>query len=77
MQKHINLLIELLGELNNLRGQRHAGFHYNQVAGASGVSLPLGTLGRPLPLLVLECHIGAVLHQSLDKHTQTFHSSEL
>lgn len=29
------------------------------------MSLPLGTLGRPLPGLVLDRHVGAVLHQCL------------
>lgn len=60
-----NLLVELFGEFNNLRGQRHAGFHNHEVSSTRGVSLPLGTLGGPLPLLVLDRHVGTVLHQSL------------
>lgn len=58
-------LVELLGEFDHLRGQRHAGFHHHQVPGAGGVSLSLGTLRRSLPLLVLHRHVGAVLYQSL------------
>lgn len=70
-------LVELLGELDDLRGQRHAGLHHHQVAGAGGVALPLGALRRPLPLLVLDRHVGSVLHQSLDSQRQelSFHTS--
>lgn len=35
------------------------------------MSLPFGALGRPLPLLVLDSHIRAVLHQSLDTDAET------
>lgn len=70
-KRYCNLLIELFGEFNNLRGQRHAGLHHDQVSSAGSVSLPLGALGGPLPLLVLDGHVGAVLHQSLDSHTHT------
>lgn len=63
-----NLLIELLGEFDHLWGQRHARFHHHQVPSTRGVALPLGTLGGPLTLLVLDRHVGAVLHQSLHRH---------
>ena len=36
------------------------------------MSLPLGALGGPLPLLVLDRHVGAVLHQSLDTEREKF-----
>lgn len=70
-RKGWNLLVELLGEFDHLRGQRHAGFHDHQVSSAGGVPLPLGTLRRPLPLLVLDSHIGAVLDQSLWRNVTT------
>lgn len=72
-----NLLIKLLGELDDLRGQRHAGLHHHQVAGAGCVAMPLGNLGGPLPQLVLDRHVGAVLHQSLDKHTNTSSGAQM
>ena len=60
-------LVELLGELDHLGGQRHARLHHHQVAGAGGVALPFGALGRPLAALVLHGDVGAVLHQGLRK----------
>ena len=70
-------LLQLLGELHHLGGERHAGLHHHQVPGAQAVSVALGALGGLLPGVVLHRDICSVLNQGLLEKAETCDPSGL